>query len=242
MKKDGLIPIAFADKDGWPAMGTFDILNLRINGYDFHVNLMAGKESWNSAKVKKVFDTWAELLPSTSRRARPHLAGGRPDAAAEEGRHVPARARSSRSSSARADQDDLDFFAFPEIDRPSAQDAVDAPIDGYMMSQQAQEPGRRDKLLEYLARPRRSTSSSRTTRAPWSPTPAPTPVGYTALQKKAVELVDVGEEIAQFLDRDTRPDFASTVMIPSLQTFLTNPKDIDGLWADRGTEEDIFTS
>ncbi|MFC7587580.1 ABC transporter substrate-binding protein [Nonomuraea antimicrobica] len=46
MKADGLIPIAFADKDGWPAMGTFDILNLRTNGYDFHVSLMGGKESW----------------------------------------------------------------------------------------------------------------------------------------------------------------------------------------------------
>src|SRR5256714_8738672 len=40
MKKDGLTPIAFADKDGWPAQGTFDILNLRMNGYDFHVNLL----------------------------------------------------------------------------------------------------------------------------------------------------------------------------------------------------------
>ncbi|HMG30969.1 MAG TPA: ABC transporter substrate-binding protein, partial [Jiangellaceae bacterium] len=51
MKKDGLIPIAFADKDGWPAMGTFDYLTMRINGYDFHVNLMAGKESWTDAKL-----------------------------------------------------------------------------------------------------------------------------------------------------------------------------------------------
>ena len=24
MQADGLVPIAFADKDGWPAMGTFD--------------------------------------------------------------------------------------------------------------------------------------------------------------------------------------------------------------------------
>ena len=63
MQKDGLVPIAFADKDGWPAMGTFDQLNLRINGYDFHVNLMAGKEAWDSDKVKKVFDTWNRLLP-----------------------------------------------------------------------------------------------------------------------------------------------------------------------------------
>src|SRR4029079_9423798 len=31
-------PIGFGDKDGWPAMGTFDQLNMRINGYQFHVD------------------------------------------------------------------------------------------------------------------------------------------------------------------------------------------------------------
>jgi multiple sugar transport system substrate-binding protein len=31
------------------------------------------------------------------------------------------------------------------------------------------------------------------------------------------------------MDRDTRPDFASTVMIPAIQQFIKNPKDIDGL-------------
>ncbi|MGH2576928.1 MAG: ABC transporter substrate-binding protein, partial [Actinomycetota bacterium] len=37
MESDGLTPFAFADKQGWPAMGTFDILNMRINSYDYHV-------------------------------------------------------------------------------------------------------------------------------------------------------------------------------------------------------------
>jgi multiple sugar transport system substrate-binding protein len=53
--------------------------------------------------------------------------------------------------------------------------------------------------------------------------------GYNALQKKAVELIGSAKHISQFLDRDTRPDFASTVMIPSLQTFLRNPNDVAGL-------------
>ena len=63
MQTDGLTPIAFGDKDGWPAMGTFDILNLRLNGYDFHVDLMAGKEKWTDPKVTAVFQKWAEILP-----------------------------------------------------------------------------------------------------------------------------------------------------------------------------------
>ncbi len=53
--------------------------------------------------------------------------------------------------------------------------------------------------------------------------------GYNALQKKGEELVSNAKSISQFLDRDTRPDFASTVMIPSLQEFIRDPDDIDGL-------------
>ncbi|HEY7522729.1 MAG TPA: ABC transporter substrate-binding protein, partial [Candidatus Limnocylindrales bacterium] len=63
MQTDGLIPFAFGDSDGWPAMGTFDILNLRQNGYDFHVGLMAGDQKWTDPKVKTVFEIWKELLP-----------------------------------------------------------------------------------------------------------------------------------------------------------------------------------
>ena len=65
MQADGLIPLAFADKDGWPAMGTFDILNMRLNGYKFHADLLAGKEKWTDPKVQAVFAKWAELLPYT---------------------------------------------------------------------------------------------------------------------------------------------------------------------------------
>ena len=58
MKADGLVPLAFGDQDGWPAMGTFDILNMRLNGYDFHIGLMEGTEKWNDPKTKAVFEYW----------------------------------------------------------------------------------------------------------------------------------------------------------------------------------------
>ena len=32
--------------------------------------------------------------------------------------------------------------------------------------------------------------------------------------------------ITQFLDRDTRPDFAGPVVGPAIQSFLKNPKDL----------------
>ena len=92
MKTDGLTPIAFADKDGWPAMGTFDILNMRINGYDFHVHLMAGKEAWDGPKVKAVFNQLARApAVHLAGRARADLAGSRTADDQQEGRDVPAR-------------------------------------------------------------------------------------------------------------------------------------------------------
>jgi multiple sugar transport system substrate-binding protein len=52
---------------------------------------------------------------------------------------------------------------------------------------------------------------------------------YNALQKKSAQLIASAKHIAQYMDRDTRPDFASTVMIPALQQFLNHPDDVNGL-------------
>jgi multiple sugar transport system substrate-binding protein len=52
---------------------------------------------------------------------------------------------------------------------------------------------------------------------------------FPALVRKSADLVQNAEEITQFFDRDTRPDFASIVMIPALQQFIGNPNDVDGL-------------
>ena len=31
-------------------MGTFDYINMRINGYDFHIRLMAGEGAWDGPR------------------------------------------------------------------------------------------------------------------------------------------------------------------------------------------------
>ena len=73
MQSDGLVPVAFADKEGWEAMGTFDIVNMRLHGYDFHLALLDGKESWTDDRVKATFAAWRELLPGCAPFGRPAM-------------------------------------------------------------------------------------------------------------------------------------------------------------------------
>jgi multiple sugar transport system substrate-binding protein len=223
MKTDGLVPIAFADKDGWPAMGTFDILNLRVNGYQFHVDLMAGKGSWESAEVKKVFDTWQQLLPV--HQSDPL------------GRTWQEAAQSLQQKKAgmyllgtflidqfpQAEREDVDLFNFPEVDSAVGVDAIDAPIDGFCMSAKPKNKDGAKLLLKYLASPDASAQASSIGEPFISSNKGSDTAKYTTLQKKSAELVGQAKNIAQFLDRDTRPDFASTVIIPAFQDFLKNP-------------------
>ena len=244
MQKDGLVPIAFADKDGWPAMGTFDQLNLRINGYDFHVSLMAGKEAWDSDKVKKVFDTWNRLLPFH----QPDALGRTWQEAAQSlqqkkaGMYVLGMFVGQQFTKG-ADQDDLDFFAFPEVDSAVGTSAIEAPIDGFMMAANPKNEAAAKKFLGYLGTPAAEGIYVKSDPTVIAVNTGADTAGYSKLQKKAVEFVGGAKQISQFLDRDTRPDFASTVMIPALQQFIKAPNDIDGLTKSiESQKKSIFTS
>jgi multiple sugar transport system substrate-binding protein len=229
MKTDGLAPIAFADKDGWPAMGTFDYINLRTNGYDFHVSLMAGKESWTDPKVKAVFDTWRGLLPYHQEGAlgRTWQEAAQSVAQKKSGMYLLGMFVAQQFQG--ADAADLDFFPFPTINEQYGQDTVEAPIDGFMISKKVKNEAGAKDLLKYLASADAQLEYLKSDPSNVATNKSADTSSYNALQKKAVELVGGAKSISQFLDRDTRPDFASTVMIPALQTFLNKPDDVDGL-------------
>ena len=110
-----------------------------------------------------------------------------------------------------------------------SQDSIDAPIDGFMLSKSPKNVDGAKQLLQFM-----STGEAQMVYLASDPTSIAAAKdaktdSYTPLQKKAQEIIGSAKHIAQFLDRDTRPDFASTVMIPSLQQFLQTPGDVDTL-------------
>ncbi|MFF0018787.1 ABC transporter substrate-binding protein [Streptomyces sp. NPDC005374] len=230
MKKDGLVPIAFGDKDAWPAMGTFDQLNFRTNGYDFHVDLMAGKASWTDPKVKTVFDHWAEILPyhQDGFMGRTWQDAAQTLVAKKAGMYVLGTFVAQQFTN-KADLDDLDFFAFPEINSAYGQDTVEAPADGFMLSKSPKNKAGAAKLLEYLGTPAAEQIYLKSDTSVVAASNKADTSSYTPLQKKAYEMITGAKSLTQFMDRDSRPDFTSTVMQPSLQKFLQNPKGVDSL-------------
>ena len=126
MQADGLIPFAYANDGKWPVQGTFDILNLRLNGYQFHVDLLAGKEDWTGDKVKNVFTTWTELLPF--HQENPNGRTWQEAATALGNKEAGMFFLGTFVASNSTDQaylDDLDFFNFPEFDAAIGADAVE---------------------------------------------------------------------------------------------------------------------
>ncbi len=227
MKTDGLIPLAFADKDGWPAMGTFDILNMRINGYQFHVDLMAGKEKWTDPKVTAVFDAWKKLLPYYSDGAL----GLTWQEAAQQLMNDPQKAGmyflgtfATQQATDPAIAADVDFFPFPTLGTAfDGELGIDAPIDGFALSAKGSNSDAAKAILACIG-------TAGFENAVLAVDPSNVGVandvdtsGYNDVQKKEAGLISSSKAIAQFLDRDTIPAFASNVMIPSLQAWLSSP-------------------
>ena len=241
MQKDGLIPIAFADKDGWPAMGTFDYLNQRLNGYQFHMDLVAThKESWTDPKVVAVFDLWKSLFPfyQTGALGRTWQEAAQTLVKKEAGMYLLGMFVGQQFP---AGDTDIDFFPFPEVDSNVGMDAVEAPIDGFLLSSKG-ESAQAKALMTYLASPEAQLLYLGGDPSNVAANKTASTAKYTALQKKAVELISSAKTISQFLDRDSRPDFASPVVIPALQQFL---KDGDSASVTKSLEaqaKTIFTS
>jgi multiple sugar transport system substrate-binding protein len=228
MKSDGLVPIGFAQKQGWPGMGTFDQLNFRTNGYQFHVDLMAGKEDWQGAKVKAVFETWKRLLPFHQENA---LGREWQEAAQglQQGKTGMYLLGSFLAQQFKGQEDDLDFFPFPEINPQFGQDTVEAPIDGYLMAKKPANPEGAQKLLEYLSKPEAQLAYLKSDPTAVATSNKADTSGYTALQKKAAAVIKDAKHITQFLDRDTDPRFASDAATNGLNAFVQNPDDIDSV-------------
>jgi multiple sugar transport system substrate-binding protein/raffinose/stachyose/melibiose transport system substrate-binding protein len=231
LKENGITPLAIGTKYRWTAAAWFDYLNMRINGPQFHIDLMLCKESYDDPRVAKVFEYWGELLEngyfledaaaySWSEALEPFIAG---DAA------MYLMGDFIRDSLPDETEADLDFFRFPIID-PSVPIGEDAPTDGFFIAANSQHPEAAKEFLAYLGGVDYQTLFAEGLGR------LPTNSGvdrtmFTAQQQKGMELIDGADFVAQFYDRDTTPELADEGM-NAFMAFWDDPDSIADLLAD----------
>jgi len=230
MQTDGITPFVAANDGKWPLMGTFDALNMRVNGYDFHIDLMGGNESWTDPRVEAVFTKWADLLPLSQEGAngRTWQEGAQSLQDGESGMFLLGTFAASHSEELAAK---MDFFNFPEIDSAVGALSLDAPIDGFqMIAEPNNEAAAKELLLFMSTKASQDAYLSEDPSVVASSSEADTS-GYNKLQKKSAQLANAATGISQFLDRDTVPDFAGACGDMFAQ-FVEDPTGVAGKLGD----------
>lgn len=209
----------------WMASGWFDYLDLRINGAEFHRDLLAGKHAFDSAEVRKVMETYATLVPFFDPKGTSYSwqEAATPLANKKAGMYL---IGAFITSALPADTvDDLDFFSVPTID-PSVPSAEEAPTDGFFASAKSDNVSGAKELLGYLASPQEQQAYIEAAGSSNLPTsPDVDSSKFSPLVQKGIKLLEETQEITQFFNRDSSDALQSTADA-ALTRFLDNPDDI----------------
>jgi multiple sugar transport system substrate-binding protein len=221
-KAAGLTPFTIGTKELWPAACWFDSFNLRINGLDKHMALMAGEVSYLDPMLKPVFDNWEELIKADFFPPN-HTSYGWQQAAiflAQKKAGMCHLAQMVRSAVPAEERDQLAVAAFPEV-VPGV-----GPYDDVSWGSLHIPSGSKNKELakEFLAYFYRPDNFAAFLRAEGAISPRKdVDSADTPILKSAFEAMRPLKGSAQFYDRDTDPDMAQ-VGLNGFQEFMAAPE------------------
>lgn len=220
LKANGITPITIGTKYLWTAGGWFDYLDLRVNGYEFHMDLTAGKISWLDPRLDKVFALWADMVNNgyflenhasySWQEAQAPLINGKAAMYLIGNFMIP-------DMESAGVVDNIGFFQFPIID-PSVGVFEDAPTDTFHIPANAKNVENAKKFLSFIARPDVQTILTSGTLPANSKSAAPT----DRFKKAGFEMLNAADGLAQFYDRDSSPEMAKVGM-EGFQEFMVYP-------------------
>ncbi len=229
LKENGVAPIAIGTKWRWTAAAWFDYFNMRVNGPEFHINLMLGTEHYDDPRVKRIFtDYWGPLLENgyfienaaaySWSEAIPFMTNG------EAGMYL--MGDFIRDSWPEELEDDLDFFRFPIID-PSMPVGEDAPTDGYFIPANAQNVEEAKEFIAFLGSVEVQEYNAETLGRLNTNSDVDLSI-FNAVQQKGIKMMQEADVVAQFYDRDTTPEMADEGMNGFME-FWDNIGSIDSI-------------
>ena len=232
IKSKGVPPLTMGTgSTPWVASGWFDYLDLRINGAQFHRDLLAGRHSFDSPEVKTVMDHYKQLLEFIDPKGRSYSwqDAVTPLASKKAGMYLIGAFITSAVPSDVGD--DLDFFRVPIVE-PSVPVAEEAPTDGFFASAKSKNPQGAKDLLTYLASPQAQQQFITLAKSSNLPTSDKVDTsGFSPLVQKGIKMLNDTKEITQFFNRDSSDELQTTADT-ALTKFLDSPGDVNTILAD----------
>jgi multiple sugar transport system substrate-binding protein len=212
----------------WPGAGIFDYIDLRTNGYEFHMDLTAGKIAWTDDRVKAAFAELGKVQPYITAN---HAAIDWQDAAAlmaqgKAANYVMGNFAVGVLKEGGMTNDNLGFMQFPEI-TPGIPRAEDAPTDTIHITAGAKNVPDAKLFLAFVA------SADVQTKLNAAIGQLPTNKNSTVPQDDpflvaGFQTLSTASALAQFFDRDAPAEMAKAGM-EGFQEFMVKPERLDAI-------------
>ncbi len=215
----------------WTAGGWFDYLNMRTNGFDFHMQLAGGEVSWEDDRVRQTFANWRELIDMGGfidnhqtyswQEALPFMVNG--DAV----HYLMGNFAVAPLRDAGLTDDQLDFYQFPVI-TPGVALSEDAPTDTFHIPANAanKEAGR--EFLRFVVSADEQTEINNGNNLGQLPVNAMSSVDDDKFLNEGFAMLSSNSPggVAQFWDRDAPAEMAK-VSMEGFQEFMVKPDNLD---------------
>jgi multiple sugar transport system substrate-binding protein len=224
---------AIGTKFLWTAGGWFDYLNMRTNGFDFHMELARGEVEWTDERVRATFANWRRLIDMGAfipdhqtynwQEALPFLVNGEATAYLMGNFVVP------HLRDAGLTDDQIDFYQFPVITEGLPQ-GEDAPTDTFHIASGAQNVAAARAFLQFVTSPEVQTRINGPEGLGQLPINAGSSVADDEFIQQGFAMLSQNAQggIAQFFDRDFPAEMASIGM-EGLQEFMVFPDNLEDI-------------
>lgn len=223
LKQAGYACTVTGGKAGWPLAAWFDLLNLRINGLDFHRRLLAGDYSFDDPRALAVFTAWRQLLTAGYLAPEP-LEQGWDDALPYLYRNLAGTALLGTFAEARFPDSvraDIGFFPFPRW-QAGAPLYEDAPLDVLVLPVSGRHPVQSRQFLASLSQ---GAALSRFAQATGTVSPQSTRGSESGAHREVAQTLDRAAGLAFFFDRDAPPKLVEAAFA-AFRQFAQPPHDI----------------
>jgi len=217
----------------WTAGGWFDYLNVRTNGFDFHMDMAAGNVAWTDDRVRQTFANWRELIDMGAfvenhqnyswQEALPFMVNG------EAAGYLMGNFAVAPLREAGLTDDQLDFYQFPAIN-PDVELAEDAPTDTFHIPANAANKEAAREFLRFVVSADVQTEINNGSNLGQLPVNAAASVDNDKFLNEGFAMLSSNSPggVAQFFDRDFPAEMASEAM-QGFQEFMVFPDNLDDI-------------